>query len=269
MKKLRGKKALITGAASGIGREIALALAREGVDLFLLDLDETGLANVVQLAQDLGVEAIGKQCNLADASQTTECLNELLSHWGTLDILVNNAGISCYGPTDEMTQQQWNLLLTVNLLAPIEITRQLLPTLLAQDEAHILNIGSLASLVAASKLTAYNVSKFGLLGLSESLLAEYGRGSLGVTALCPGFVRTNIFQTSLRIGSARQVRTPPSWLMTTPEKVAAKAVKAIRKNQPLVVVTFLARFLWFCKRMAPYLFLKLSRRRPKKRPASV
>jgi len=125
----------------------------------------------------------------------------------------------------------------------------------------------MASLVASSKLTAYNVSKFGLLGLSESLLAEYGRGSLGVTALCPGFVRTKIFETSPRIGSSRQIRTPPSWLTTTPEKVAAIAIQAIRKNQPLVVVTPLARTLWFCKRLAPSLFLKLMSRRPKKRPA--
>ncbi|MEQ8854858.1 SDR family oxidoreductase [Gimesia sp.] len=265
MKNLNGKRALITGAASGIGREIALTLAREGVDVYLVDIDENGLSKVVQQAQEYGVTARGRFCDLSDTTQTTTCLNGLLSESGGLDILVNNAGIACYGPTDEMTEQQWNQLLNVNLLAPIEITRQLLPILLEQNESHILNVGSLASLVAGSKLTAYNVSKFGLLGLSESLLAEYGRGSLGVTALCPGFVRTQIFQNSPRIGSSRQVRTPPTWLTTTPEKVAAIAVRAIRKNQPLVVVTPLARILWFCKRLAPSLFLKLMSRRPKKR----
>lgn len=265
MKNLNGKRALITGAAAGIGREIALSLAREGVHVYLLDIDEAGLLPVVEQAKDAGVAAIGRYCDLSDTTQITDCLKDLLSEWGGLDILVNNAGIACYGPTDEMTAQQWNQLLSVNLLAPIELTRQLLPTLLSQSESHILNVGSLASLVAGSKLTAYNISKFGLLGLSESLLAEYGRSTLGVTALCPGFVNTQIFQNSPRIGSSRQVRTPPAWLTTTPETVAAKAVRAIQKNQPLVVVTPLAKFLWFCKRMLPSLFLKLMRRRPKKR----
>lgn len=267
MKNLKGKKALITGAASGIGREIALSLAREGVDIYLLDIDEVGLAKVVQQAQEIGVEAIGKYCNLTDISETTVCLNEMRSHWGALNILVNNAGIATYGPTDEMTEQQWSRLLTLNLLTPIEITRQLLPTLLSQEEAHLLNVGSMASLVAGSKLAAYNVSKYGLLGLSESLFAEYGRGSMGVTALCPGFVSTKIYESSPRIGSARQIRTPPSWLMTTPEKVAAKAIRGIQKNQPLVVVTPLAKTLWYFKRLAPSLLLKLMRSKPRKRPA--
>ena len=96
-----------------------------------------------------------------------------------------------------MTEDMWNRVLAINLLAPIQIIRELLPTLLAVEEAHILNVCSLAGLVAGAKLTAYNVSKFGLQGLSESLRAEYGRTGLGVTSLCPGFVKTNIFHTRL------------------------------------------------------------------------
>lgn len=265
MRHLSGKRALITGAASGIGREIALSLAREGVDVYLLDIDEAGLLSVVEEASQTGVMAIGSYCDLSESAQITVCLKKIISEWGGLDILVNNAGIACYGPTDEMTEQHWNQLLSVNLLAPIELTRQLLPILLTQNESHILNVGSLASLVAGSKLTAYNISKYGLLGLSESLLAEYGRSNLGVTALCPGFVSTEIYQKSPRIGSSRQVKTPPAWLTTTPEKIAAKAIRAIQKNQPLVVVTPLAKFLWFCKRMTPSLFLEVMRRLSSKR----
>lgn len=266
MKTLRGKKALITGAASGIGRALALALAHEGVDLYLLDINTVGLADVVALAKQHGVEALGQYCNLAQPKEISARIRDMLAHWGRLDLLLNNAGIVWYGPTEQMTEEQWSRVLAVNLLAPIQITRELLPTLLAQEEAHILNVCSLAGLVAAGKLAAYNVTKFGLQGFSESLRAEYGRTGLGVTSLCPGFVKTNIYRAADAGEQMGKAPMPATWLMTTPERVAAKAINAIRKNKPLTVVTWLAHLLWFPKRLTPSLFLRLFTRKHRKRP---
>lgn len=264
MKTLRGKKALITGAASGIGRALALALAREGVDLYLFDIDMPGLAEVVVQAKQEGVEAFGQHCDLRSPGEISAHIQALLAQWGRLDLLVNSAGIALYGPTEMMNEDQWNRVLAINLMAPIQITRELLPTLLAQEEAHILNVCSLAGLVATAKLTAYNVSKFGLQGFGESLRAEYGRNGLGVTSLCPGFVNTNIYQdVDIRRPSGK-IRTPPAFLAIPPERVAAKAVRAIRRNKPIVVVTMLAHCLWFLKRLAPSLFLRLFCRKRKK-----
>lgn len=265
MKDLRGKRALITGAASGIGRALSLELAREGVDLYLVDVDMGRLEEVLLLARREGVEAIGAYCDLAQTREITDFLKDMHSHWKWIDILVNNAGIVYYMPTDKMTEEQWNRVLAINLLAPIQITRELLPTLLAQKEAHILNVCSLAGLVAGAKLAAYNVSKFGLQGFSESLRAEYGRTGLGVTSICPGFVKTNIYQSAEGGERAGRVHAPPSWLMKTPERVAVRAVRAIRNNKPLVIVTFLAHSLWVLKRLAPFLFLRLFCRRQKRR----
>ena len=115
MKVICGKKALVTGAASGVGRSIALALARDGADLFLLDIDEENLASVVEEARNLGVEVIGRRCDVADADQITESVNALMKAWGRLEILVNNAGILYYGKTEKMTDEQWDRLLAVNL----------------------------------------------------------------------------------------------------------------------------------------------------------
>jgi 3-oxoacyl-[acyl-carrier protein] reductase len=264
MKTLRGRKALITGAASGIGRALALGLAREGMHLYLLDINEAGLADVVAQVRSAGVEAVGKYCDVANPPQLAACLRDMLSQWGPLHLLVNNAGVGSYGATDRMTAEQWNRVLAINLLAPIQITRELLPTLLAQDEAHILNVCSMAGLVAFPKTAAYTVSKFGLQGLSESLRAEYGRTNLGVTSLCPGFVDTNIFRAANDGLSAQKVRAPSARAMITPERVAAAAIRAIRRNRPLAVVTPLARALWLLKRMAPSLFLKMFCRKPPK-----
>jgi 3-oxoacyl-[acyl-carrier protein] reductase len=270
MKVIRGKRALVTGAASGIGRAIALALAREGADLYLLDIDDARLAQVVDEARPFGTRVTGMRCDLARAEDITAVLQACLRSGGHLDILVNNAGVSYHGKTEHMTAERWNWLLAINLLAPIQVIRELLPTLLARDEAHILNVCSILGLVAIPRFTAYQVSKFGLVGLSESLRAEYACRGLGVTALCPGFVRTNIFEVAAQGEGARAMRRPPRWFFASPEAIAARAIKAIYRNQGVVPVTRLASFLWFVKRLSPRLWSLASRARTKiRRPRAA
>lgn len=254
MKSIRGKQALITGAASGIGKAIALALAREGADLYLLDIDEAGLKDVLAEVTSLKVKALGRVCDLTKPDSITQAVQEVLARWRHIDILVNNAGVAYYGPTHKMTAEQWDWLLAINLLAPIQLTRELLPVLMERPEAHILNVCSIAGLVAGGRFAAYHVSKFGLVGFSEALRAEYGRKGIGVTALCPGPVRTKLYQSAQTgKGSTKSVPEPPRWVCTTDTKVAEKAIKAIRKNKRLVLLTPLAHLLYQTKRFAPWL----------------
>lgn len=245
MKELRGKKALITGAASGIGRCLALALAKEGTDLFLLDIDSAGLAEVAGEVTTAGVEVDSAICDLAQPAQIARSILVVLERWGTLDILINNAGIAWYGPTERMPEADWDRLLQINLLAPIQLTRALLPMLLSRPEAHILNVCSIAGLVAGRKLNAYHTSKFGLVGFSEALRAEFSARGLGVTALCPGLVQTPLLH------KAAPGRKLPGWLCAAPEGIARQGVAAIRRNRGLVLVTPMARLLWYLKRLAP------------------
>jgi 3-oxoacyl-[acyl-carrier protein] reductase len=252
MQSIRGRKALVTGAASGIGRALALALAREGADLFLVDRDEARLHATAREAQVLSVRVLTRTCDLTRPQEISECVDAVLSAWGALNILVNNAGIAYYGPTHEMTAPQWERLLAVNLLAPIQFVRELLPTLAAQEEAHILNTCSIFGLTPLRKGAAYQVSKFGLVGLSAALRAEYGR-DIGVTALCPGFVRTPLLDTFATGAPGQKRHSIPSWLCASPERVADVAVAAIRRNRGVVVVTPAARLLWFTARFFPRL----------------
>jgi short-subunit dehydrogenase len=271
MKTIRGKKALVTGAASGIGRAIALALAREGAALYLLDIDAANLAAVASEARRHGTPVVDAPCDLARPEQITAATQALLEDWGELDILINNAGVSYHGRTDAMPAKQWRRLLAINLLAPVQLTMELLPVLLAREEAHIVNVCSILGLVAIPRFTAYQTSKFGLVGFSESLRAEYTCRGLGVTALCPGFVRTNIYRAMLDGEGARPMRNPPRWFYASPELVAARAVRAIHRNQGVAPVTWLAGFLWSVKRLAPRLWDFASRARKKKgrRPADA
>jgi 3-oxoacyl-[acyl-carrier protein] reductase len=186
-------------------------------------------------------------------------VQSVLSGWGALNILVNNAGASYYGATHDMTAEQWDRIIAVNLLAPIQLVRELLPTLLAQDEAHLVNVSSTFGLVPFPKGAAYQTTKFGLVGLSAALRAEYGR-NIGVTALCPGFVRTGMLEKTMVTGPGQRRPVIPDLVCTSPEKVAAVAIRAIRRNKGLVVITPLARFLWWMARFTPSLLDWLTRR---------
>lgn len=268
MRVIRGRKAIVTGAASGIGRAIALALAREGSDLFLLDVDESGVQAVAADAGRLGVEAVGMRCDLTQRAQITAALRALIDRWGGVDIVVNNAGVVYYGPTDRMTAEQWDWLLAINLHAPIQIIRELLPVLKERPEAHILNVCSIAGLVAGGRTAAYHVTKFGLVGFSEALRAEYVRRGIGVTALCPGPVRTNLYRSGIS-GKGPAVPLPPRWICASEEAVARKAIRAIRRNRRLVLVTPLAHLLFNAKRFAPWLLDAMNRFTLKRRPRPV
>jgi len=250
MKTIRDKKALVTGAASGIGRAVALALAKEGADLYLVDIDGDKLAATADEARRMGRAVETRVCDLSDSKQITGAVDSLISTWGRLDILVNNAGTTYYGPTLKMTAEQWDHLLALNLLAPIQLVRELLPTLTAQGEAHIVNVSSIFGLVPMRKIAAYQTSKFGLVGFSAALRAEYNRCGCGVTALCPGFVRTAMIEEYVVAGREQHVRIP-GWMCTSAETVANQAIRAIRANKAIVVISFSARLIWWIARFSP------------------
>jgi short-subunit dehydrogenase len=271
MRIVRGRKAVITGAAAGIGRALALALAREGADLYLLDIDAVSLAATAREAEELGVAVTTLVCDLTQSAAIDAAVRAVLAKWDAVHILVNNAGIAHYGATHDMPAADWERVLALNLLAPIRLTRAFIPTLLAQDEAHVLNVCSIFGLVPMRKGAAYQVSKFGLVGLSAALRAEYGR-DFGVTALCPGFVRTALLQNFATGDPGKKRHEIPSWLTTTPDKVAAVALRAIRGDKGLVVVTPAARVIWWVARMSPGLLDWITRqgwRGKRRKPATA
>jgi short-subunit dehydrogenase len=251
MKMIRGKRALVTGAASGIGRAIALALAREGADLYLIDIDGKMLQATACEAERHGIEIMTSVCDLSVPEQISATVARLLAGGRSLDILVNNAGIAYYGPTHNMTAEQWHRMMAVNLLAPIQLVRELMPVLAARDDVHILNVCSVFGLVTQRKVTAYQTTKFGMVGFTMGLRAEYARHGFGVTALCPGLVRTPMLEMAEKGRPDKRLPLPPAWLMTTPERVAAVAIAAIRRNKGVVVVSPLARLMWWIARLAP------------------
>lgn len=256
----------MTGAAAGIGRTIALALAGEGADLYLLDIDETNLARTANEAGKLGVAATARRCDLTQPDQISGAVNAIIASGKPIHILINNAGLAYYGSTHEMSAAQWHDIMTVNLLSPIQLVRELLPLLAAQDEAHIVNVCSMFGLATLRKGAAYQASKHGLVGFTAALRAEYCRPEFGVTAICPGFVRTAMLD-RFATGTAGQKRHKiPDWITVSPEYVAARTLRAIRRNESLVVIPATARLLWRVTRLSPKLMDMLTREAWRRRP---
>ena len=251
MKSLKNKRALVTGAASGIGRSIAIALAEAGTSLLLVDRDTAGLdrlAAELRAATPVNVECV--TCDLADLSQVDELAAHGNRSTNRIDILVNNAGVSYYGPLCHMSIEQRETLLSVNFLAPIRLTHRLLPGMLQSGDCHVLNVGSMYSLFPTARGATYHATKYGLVGFTDALRAEYSRFGLGATTLCPGFVDTPLYDNILHPPGGK-VKRPPAWSSTTPDKVAQAALIGIRRNRRIETVTFLAWLGYHATRMFP------------------
>ncbi len=254
MRPLAGKSALVTGAAGGIGRAIAMRLAEKGVRLALVDRDPFGLAATRRDAERVGVETLEYVCDVARREEVTNVTQEVIDRWAGVDLLVNNAGVTYHGPTHTMPAEEWDRLIAINLNSHVQFTCELLPSLLARPEAHVLNVCSVLGLSGMPRVAAYCTSKFAMVGFSESLRAEYGRVGLGVTALCPGFVRTGLFSAARPEREGGETKSPPAWLCVTPERVADRAVRAIERNEQRTVIDPRGRAIYAVKQFAPRFF---------------
>ncbi|MEQ8847824.1 SDR family NAD(P)-dependent oxidoreductase [Botrimarina sp.] len=248
MRPLTGKTALVTGAARGIGRAIALRLADKGVRLALADRDVAGLARVRSAVEARGARAVVLPCDLAHADAVERLADDLLRRWAGVDLLVNNAGVAYHGATDRCPLDRQERLVAVNLLAPMRLTSRLLPALLARPEAHVLFVASVLGLTPMPRVAAYCATKHALVGYAACLRGEYGRSGLGVTTLCPGFVRTPIIEEAADQPGRRE---PPAWACVTIDRVARAAVAGVERNRRCVVVDPVGRWVRGAMAAAP------------------
>ena len=194
MKQLKGKVAAVTGAASGLGRSMALALASEGMDVALADVDDANLSAVEDEIQDLGVRAITLKVDVSQIEQVEAFRDQTLARLGAIHVVCNNAGVSPLGAVWESTPADWQWILGVNLWGVIHGVRAFTPHLIAQNEGHVVNTASVAGLISPPGSGAYNVTKHAVVALSESLHHDLRErnSAVGVSVLCPAYVPTRI-----------------------------------------------------------------------------
>ncbi len=192
VQSLKGKVAFVTGAGRGIGKAVALALASEGVNIGLLARTEADLKEVVSEVEGLGVKAAYVAVDVSSQEEVEEAVKKITGELGKADILINNAGIGKFATLLDMDPKEWKRIIDVNLMGPYYVTRAVLPQLIEKNRGDIINISSTNGLSGAATSSAYSASKFGLIGLTESLAQEVRRNNIRVTALTPSTVATEL-----------------------------------------------------------------------------
>ncbi|WP_413998992.1 3-ketoacyl-ACP reductase [Flavobacterium sp. W1B] len=192
MNDLKNKNALITGAGKGIGKAVALALAKEGVNVILLARTQSDLDQVAKEVNAFGVKSLSLIADVSDINSVNQAVEKALTEFKTIDILINNAGIGAFGKFLELEPAVWERIIQVNLMGTYYVTRAVLPNMIERQTGDIINISSTAGLSGNAMTSAYSASKFAVLGLTESLMQEVRKHNIRVTALTPSTVATDM-----------------------------------------------------------------------------
>lgn len=239
MKHLKNKVAVVTGAGSGIGRALAMALAARGCRLALSDVDETGLAETIAALN--GVEIKSYVLDVSDQDAIYAHANDVIKDFGQVNLIINNAGVALSASVREMTDADFKWIMDIDFWGVVHGTRAFLPHLIASGDGHVVNISSVFGLIGVPKQSAYNAAKFAVRGFTESFRQEMKLENQPVSVSCvhPGGIRTNIAN-SARMGKSEngdaQRKGFDKLAMTTPEKAADIIVKGILKDESRILV---------------------------------
>lgn len=193
--RLKNKVAIITGAASGMGYAEAIRFAEEGAKVVVADLNLEGAIRVAEKINNAGGQAISIQVDVTSKENIQQCVNTAVEIFGPIDILVNNAGVfDKYANVLDTTLDQWQFYLAVNLTSVFEFSKAVLPSMIERQTGAIVNIASVAGLVAGKGGAAYTTSKHGVVGLTKHLSSEYARYGIKINAVCPGTIETPLIK---------------------------------------------------------------------------
>jgi NAD(P)-dependent dehydrogenase (short-subunit alcohol dehydrogenase family) len=256
IKNLHGKRCLITGAASGIGRATARAAAARGAQLVLTDIDADGLASATHEITDAGGTVLhAAPADIADHDAVVALATDVHAAHGSMDIVMNIAGVSAWGPVERLEHRHWQRMIDINLMGPIHVLECFVaPMVEAGRGGHIVNVSSAAGLFGLPWHAAYSASKFGLRGISEVLRFDLRRHGIGVSLVCPGAAKTPLVGTVEIVGVDRTSPRIAKLIArferhaVSPEHVAGKILAGIEKNQYMVFTSRDIRFGYFVQR---------------------
>lgn len=249
--------AVVTGAASGLGRAIAVRLARDGWRLALADLNTAGCEETRGLVEQAGSSAQIESLDVRDEQQWLALRARLQQEWPQCDLIVNNAGVVASGAVQETPVADWDWLLSINLRGVILGCHTFVPWLKEnRQRSYVLNMASIAGLLAPARMGAYNVAKAGVVSLSETLYVELKRHNIGVTVVCPWFVKTNLLDTG-RFADPKEKAGGALFMdrsRLTPERVADYAIRRMYRGKLYAVAGFESRQIWLMKRHFPQFY---------------
>lgn len=256
------KRILITGSTTGLGEALALALAGRGWQIAVSAREKEEVERTVAVVNQRGGKGLGLILDVCDKAHWAAARETLNREWGGIDILVNNAGIADANPMVNMSDADWARMLAINLQGVIDGCRTFVPDFIKQNSGYLLNVASVAGLLALPEMSNYNVSKAGVIALSETLRAELCGANIGVTVLCPSGFRSSLADNAAKEGRELDKAGPVARLVKkdidqgshTSASVAAHALKDMEKGRLYSLPMPLYRFAWFLKRLAPNTF---------------
>lgn len=247
-------RAVVTGAGSGLGRALAVEIASRGGRVVAADIDERGAAETAQQIQSAGGEAHVVRCDVGEAAQVDHLAETARSLLGEIDLVANNAGVAVSGPFTDIGAEDWEWIMRVNLWGVIHGCRAFLPAMKARRRGYVLNVASLAGLLSAPQMSAYNVTKSAVVALSETLYGEYRGHGVHVGVLCPSFFATRILESGRGQLDPRMTRRAAAFMrrstVQAPE-VARLAIDGVLDGQLYIVPMRHARVLWRMQRLWP------------------
>jgi NAD(P)-dependent dehydrogenase (short-subunit alcohol dehydrogenase family) len=253
------KVAIVTGGASGIGRELCIQLAQLGSSVVVADINKDGAGQVVAAIGASGGRAVATCVDVTQAEAVRELVRATTRQHGRLDLLFNNAGTGFWGEVRDTTLDTWHRVLDVNLWGVIHGTHAAYPVMVSQGFGHIVNTASLAGLVPVPAVTPYAAAKHAVVGLSQSLRAEAAELGVRVSVVCPGPVRTGFHDAIVATDAHRQGPGQPRHAVDA-AKAASVILHGVERNQAIIIFPPRARWTWMLYRLSPTLIARSARK---------
>lgn len=255
------KVAIVTGGASGIGRMLCEELAARGAIVVVADLNLEGAQRVASTIIESGGRASAESLDVSNADSVRELVDGVAGEHGRLDFIFNNAGIGVGGEVRDLSPEHWRRIVEINLFGVISGTSAAYSVMVKQGFGHIVNTASVAGLISTPTMTPYATTKHAVVGLSTSLRTEAERLGVRVSAVCPGFIQTGIYDAGTFVKNTKEafLSQIPFKLMNARE-AARKILRGVERNRAIIVFPFYARFLWWLARINPSLLSPLSRK---------
>jgi len=256
MNSMNGKNVVVTGAASGLGRSLALVLARKGCRIGIADINMDGAAETLEMVERAGGSGETFKLDVSNPEEVEAMAFHFFDTWGRVDLLVNNAGVVVTGYVGDITLEDWEWITAINFWGMVYGCHSFIPRMRKQGGGHIMNVASSAGLLTLLEMSPYNTSKAAIVALSETLRSEVAPDNIGVTALCPMFFNTHLLD-NMRYTDEFEpefAHTTFEHARMTADEVAERAIRAVEKNKLYCVPQLSGRIFWFIKRLNPALY---------------
>lgn len=259
MKDLKDKVVVITGASGGIGKACALAFAEEGCHVVVCARRRDELEKVASEIRAKGRKALAIPTDVSNENQVKAMATETFKQFGRVDILVCNAGFGWTGPTHLMERSDWDKVFNTNFFGVVHCIRHFAPQMTREERGHIVIISSIFGITCIPFGTLYASSKAALIALGECLRSELRRYHVGVTTVCPGYIESELITNTHFKKVDEEARSLAALVKPMPvEKCTRLIIRAVKKNQGVIVITLLAKFFWLCKRLSQRLYERIS-----------